>query len=486
MILSDLLKDVEIKDVQGNIDMNVSGIAFDSSKVKPGDVFVCIVGFKTDGHSYALDALERGAVAIIAQRKIENTAATTVIVDDTRNALSKAAAALYDYPFKKFTLIGVTGTNGKTTSTYLIKSILESCGKRVGLIGTNQNMIGTAVLPSHHTTPDALELMELFSRMAKEGVDAVVMEVSSHSLALDRVAACEFDVAAYTNVTQDHLDFHKTMDNYIEAKSILFTQAKRGALNKDDSAFEKIKSRSTCEIMTYGKDGGCDLTAKNVVYGASGVKFDMCLGEKCVETSLAIPGEFSVYNALTAASCCILAGLSLEETADGLKTAKGVKGRIEVVDVPRDYTVIIDYAHTPDGLLNILKTIRGFAKSRIVTVFGCGGDRDKTKRPKMGKIAGELSDYCVVTSDNPRSEEPMAIINDILEGISQTNCEYKVIENRFEAIEYAIDNAKAGDVILLAGKGHETYQILKDRTITFDEREIVLKLVSSVEERQSI
>ncbi len=479
MTLSELLTNVDIVESQGNIDVKISGIAFNSTEVKPGDVFVCITGFKTDGHAFANDALERGAVAVIAEKKIEDTAATTVIVENTRLALSCAAAEFYGHPYRKFRLIGVTGTNGKTTTTYLVKSVLESCGQKVGLIGTNQNMIGDTVIPSHHTTPDSLELMRLFDRMAEEKVDAVVMEVSSHSLALDRVASCEFDIGAFTNITQDHLDFHETMENYILAKAELFKKCRTGLLNVDDPSWTKLKEESSCNIMTYGINNPCDITAKNIDYKATGVEFDLAYGDKSQRISLPIPGGFSVYNAMTAAGICLAAGLSLEEIANGLKSAKGVKGRIEVVETGTDYTVIIDYAHTPDGLLNILNAIRGFAKGRIVTLFGCGGDRDKTKRPQMGKIAGELSDFCIVTSDNPRSEEPKAIIDDILAGIKDTGCKYTAIENRFEAIEFALDNAEKDDIILLAGKGHEPYQILKDRTIVFDEREIVLKLIDS-------
>ncbi len=481
MILSELLTDVSVESVQGNIDVKISGIAFNSMEVKPGDVFVCIKGYKSDGHKYATDALERGAVAIIAEKTIEETAATTVIVKNSRYALSRIAATFYDYPYRKFRLIGVTGTNGKTTTTYLIKSVLENSGQKVGLIGTNQNMIGDSVIPTKHTTPDSLDLMKLFARMAEEEVDTVVMEVSSHSLALDRVTSCEFDIGAFTNVTQDHLDFHETMEKYIEAKSILFGMCKKGVFNADDGAFEALSKNCSCDVMTYSAKEEGDLTASNIEYRATGVIFDMSLNGETERVSLAIPGAFSVYNALTAAGCCLMAGLSLAEISEGLKVAKGVKGRIEVVETNTDYTVIIDYAHTPDGLLNILNAIKGFAKGRIVTLFGCGGDRDKTKRPQMGKIAGQLSDFCIVTSDNPRSEEPGDIIKDILVGMRETDCRYAVVENRFEAIEFAIDNARTDDIILLAGKGHEPYQVLKDRTIVFDEREIVLKLISSDE-----
>ena len=479
MTLSELLEGLEVTETQGNIGVKISGIAFNSNEVKPGYVFVCIEGFKADGHDFAADALEKGAVAIVAQKKIQDVAATMVIVPNTRLALAKIAAIYYGHPYKEFTLMGVTGTNGKTTTTYLVKTILENCGQKVGLVGTNQNMIGDEIIPSHHTTPDSLELMELFRKMADEKVDTVIMEVSSHSLALDRVAALRFEVSAFTNVTQEHLDFHETMENYINAKSMLFKKCRKAVLNSDDDAYEKIAGNCNCDIMNYGCENAADLKAMNVVYKSNGVEFDISYKGEKERVNLAIPGRFSVYNALTAAGCCLAAGQSLSQVVEGLGVARGIKGRIEVVETNTDYTVIIDYAHTPDGLLNILNTIRGFAKGRIVTLFGCGGDRDKTKRPKMGRIAGELSDFCVVTSDNPRTEDPRAIINDVLAGISETDCEYVVVENRFEAIEFALDNAKTDDIILLAGKGHETYQILKDRTIVFDEREIVQKLIDS-------
>ena len=477
MKLCDIIKNLDVKEIIGSADINISGISFDSSKVKPGNVFVCIKGFKTDGHSFARDAIDKGAVAIIAEYVPEDIASNIILVDNSRLALAKISAAFYNYPYKNFKLIGITGTNGKTTTTYLIKSVLENKGYKVGLIGTNQNMVGNQVIPSHHTTPDSLELMELFRKMADEGAEYVVMEVSSHSLDLDRVAGCEFSVAAITNVTQDHLDFHKTMENYLAAKSKLFSMCEKGALNADDKSCDFIKDRASCALCTYGADNASDIKAENVEMDDRGVYFDVACDGMKEHIELLIPGKFSVYNALTAISCLVALGLSLKEIAEGLKAARGVKGRIEVVPLNTDYTVIIDYAHTPDGLLNIINTIKGFAKGRVVTLFGCGGDRDRTKRPIMGEIAGRLSDFCIVTSDNPRTEEPADIINDILEGISKTDCEYTVVENRFEAIEYALDNAKKDDVILLAGKGHETYQILKERTIVFDEREIVLKLL---------
>ena len=479
MTLSELLKDVNIKKIDGGGSMKISGIACDSRKVKPGNVFVCITGYETDGHKYAKSAVENGAVAVVAEHDLPTVDVPCVIVDNTRKAMSEMAATFYDYPYKKFKLIGITGTNGKTTTTYLIKSILEHLGKKVGLIGTNQNMIGDMIMETSRTTPDSLELMQLFDMIASHNVDYVVMEVSSHALALDRVTACTFDVGAFTNITQDHLDFHKTMEEYLAAKSILFNICNTGVVNKDDARSEYLIENARCRNMiTYGINQDCDLKASNIILNEDGVKFDINYGGMEEHVDLPIPGEFSVYNALTAIGCCMAENIPLDLAVDGLHSAKGVKGRIEIVRTPgTNYTVIIDYAHTPDGLLNVINAIRGFAKGRIVTLFGCGGDRDASKRPIMGKIAGELSDFCIVTSDNPRTEDPEKIIKQVVEGVKQTDCDYEVITNRFSAIEYALDHAKKNDIIFLAGKVHETYQVLGKDTIKFDEREIVQKLL---------
>lgn len=479
MTLSELLKDVNIKKIDGGGSMKISGIACDSRKVKPGNVFVCITGYETDGHKYAKSAVENGAVAVVAEHDLPTVDVPCVIVDNTRKAMSEMAATFYDYPYKKFKLIGITGTNGKTTTTYLIKSILEHLGKKVGLIGTNQNMIGDMIMETSRTTPDSLELMQLFDMIASHNVDYVVMEVSSHALALDRVTACTFDVGAFTNITHDHLDFHKTMEEYLAAKSILFNICNTGVVNKDDARSEYLIENARCRNMiTYGINQDCDLKASNIILNEDGVKFDINYGGMEEHVDLPIPGEFSVYNALTAIGCCMAENIPLDLAVDGLHSAKGVKGRIEIVRTPgTNYTVIIDYAHTPDGLLNVINAIRGFAKGRIVTLFGCGGDRDASKRPIMGKIAGELSDFCIVTSDNPRTEDPEKIIKQVVEGVKQTDCDYEVITNRFSAIEYALDHAKKNDIILLAGKGYETYQVLGKDTIKFDEREIVQKLL---------
>ncbi len=476
MKLIELLSETKYEKLIGSDQLNITGIAYNSGEIKPGHVFVCIRGYKTDGHKYAQDAVSRGAAAIIAEEDLSELGVTCVICKNTRAVLGEISAVFYGHPERKFKLIGITGTNGKTTTTYLIKSVLESMGKCVGLIGTNQNMIGTEVIPSLHTTPDSLELMQFFSLMAEKGAEYVVMEVSSHSLYLDRVTACTFDVGAFTNITQDHLDFHETMENYLAAKGILYTISKAGVINADDEGAEYLLGVSKCKSMlTYGIEKECDMKASDIELSEKGVSFNVEYANKDYNVELSIPGQFSVYNALTALSTLVAAGISMENAVEGLKLARGVKGRIEVVETGKNFSVIIDYAHTPDGLYNVISTIRGFCKSRIITLFGCGGDRDTTKRAKMGRIASAMSDFCIVTSDNPRSEDPQKIIDQILEGV--TGNDYIVVVNRFEAIEYALDHARDNDIVLLAGKGHETYQILGDRTIDFDEREIVRTLL---------
>lgn len=473
MLLKDLTSIIEHEYVNGDQSAEISGIAYDSRRVKPGDLFVCIKGFKVDGHEFISQAIGQGAAAVIVEKEVEDAKVPLIKVKNSRRALALISAAFFSNPSSKFKLIGVTGTNGKTTTTYLIKTILEQGGSKVGLIGTNQNMIGDKVLPAERTTPESLELQQLFSDMVKEKVDYVVMEVSSHSLELNRVDGCNFEIGIFTNITQDHLDFHVTMENYLKAKTTLFKRCKKGIINVDDSSSEYILNNGTCEMITFGIDKEADIHAKDIEISEKGVKFDVDTpyGSKFIE--LGIPGRFSVYNALGSIGACLALGISLEQIQQGLKQAKGVPGRAQIVETGKDFTVLIDYAHTPDGLENILNTVNGFAKGRVVTLFGCGGDRDKTKRPIMGEIAGKLSDFCIITSDNPRTEDPLQILNHIEEGIKKTDCSYVVIENRFEAIKYALENAKKDDVIVLAGKGHETYQILKDRVIHFDEKEIV-------------
>lgn len=473
MLLSELINGMQVSNITGNIDsLEIGGLCYNSLKVKKGDVFVAVKGFNVDGHKYIKNAVENGAAAVVVEDVADGISVPQIVFEDSRAALAMLAARYYGYPSDKFKLIGVTGTNGKTTVTYLVKTILESKGYKVGLIGTNQNMVGNMILKSDRTTPESLELQELFSIMVRDGVDYVVMEVSSHSLELNRVLGCNFEVGAFTNLTQDHLDFHITMDNYVKAKSKLFSMCKSGVVNIDDAYTEKLTDGALSNIEYYGVKSDCKHKAENITYGEKGVEFDT----DGVRVSLPIPGEFSVYNALCAIGICHALGIDTESCAKALKNAHGVKGRAEVVQIPSDYTVMIDYAHTPDGVENIINAVKGFCKGRIITMFGCGGDRDRTKRPIMGEIAGKLSDFCVVTSDNPRTENPASIIEDIMVGVNKTDVKYEIVENRKKAIEYAMDIAEKGDVVLLLGKGHETYQILNDGVIDFDEREIVAEI----------
>ncbi|MDD6308608.1 MAG: UDP-N-acetylmuramoyl-L-alanyl-D-glutamate--2,6-diaminopimelate ligase [Clostridia bacterium] len=456
----------------------ITSICYDSRKVTKGSLFVAIRGYQTDGHQYIQTAVQNGAAAIVAEENVE-CGVPLAVFPDTRKALAEIAARFYGNPADKLTLIGITGTNGKTTTTYLIKQVLDLLGIKTGLIGTNQNIIGDKVLPAKRTTPESLEMHEMFAEMVAAGVTHVVMEVSSHSLVLSRTYGIVFKEAVFTNLTRDHLDFHKTMDAYMESKAMLFTSAMHGAINADDAYCEGIEKAATCPVLRYGVTADCDLKAQNIRLSERGVIFTVNYKGKDYELRLGIPGMFSVYNALAATAACLGMGIPMEDIVKGLLLAKGVKGRAEVVQVIAPYTVIIDYAHTPDGLENIIGTIRGFVKGRIITLFGCGGDRDKTKRPIMGRVACELSDYCIVTSDNPRSEDPDSIIQDILEGMSAYKDRYTVVTNRREAIQKALSIAKEGDVVILSGKGHETYQILKDKTIDFDERTIVKEILKN-------
>lgn len=463
-----------------SLETEIPEICYDSRKVTKGSIFICISGTGSDGHDFVEMAREKGAAFILSERK-DISGEDVFYSSNTRLALSQMADNFYGNPSKKLQMIGITGTNGKTTVTYLIKQMLEGIGHKVGLIGTIQNMIGDEVLESHYTTPEPLTLYQMLRKMADAKCDYVVMEVSSHSLAQDRVGALHFKVGVFTNLTQDHLDFHGTMENYLEAKAKLFAMCDIGVLNYDDEATKKIMESSTSQNITYSAlSDYADITAKNIRLHARGVNFDLAAKHEIARIALGIPGKFSVYNALAAIGTGISLGIPAGQLALALASAKGVKGRAEVVPGTEGFTLLIDYAHTPDGLFNILSTVKGFAEGRVVAVFGCGGDRDRTKRPKMGKIGVDLADFCVITSDNPRSEEPDAIIADILEGVKGTNTPYEVVTSRAEAIRYAIEHVKPHDVIVLAGKGHETYQILKEGTIHFDEREVVAEILANL------
>lgn len=461
-------------------DVEVKNICYDSRKVTENSLFVCVTGFVTDGHEYAGAAVQNGAVALVCEHRVDSDIAQ-VLVDDSRKALAYLADRYYGHPSGKMKLIGITGTNGKTTTTYLVKRILECAGYRVGLIGTNQNMIGETVLPSEHTTPESLELQELFSEMADSGVDYIVMEISSHSLELSRVACCDIDIGAFTNLTRDHLDFHHDMEHYFRAKEKLFHLCKTGIINIDDEAGIRILEESSCLSLSYGIDNAADIYAHDMKFDSVHSVFTGNILGKEVPIVLNTPGKFSVYNGLCAIGICVACGIQEEVIAKGLSEMAGVSGRAEVLPLHRPYTVMIDYAHTPDGLENIIKSVRETAVGRVITLFGCGGDRDRTKRPVMGRIAGTLSDFCILTSDNPRTEEPEKIIGEIKEGLAETGCPYAVVVSRYDAIGYALKHAKENDVILLAGKGHETYQVLKEGKIHFDEREVVAEWLKELE-----
>lgn len=474
MKLKQLLQGIDLRECTADPELEISQICYDSRKVTPGSLFVAISGFASDGNRFIPMAMEKGAAAVVTAAKLAQDV-PYVMVSSDRLALALLSCNFYGHPAKDMTMIGITGTNGKTSSTLLLKQVLETClGAKVGLVGTMANMVGQEVIPTERTTPESLELQELFARMRDAGCSHVVMEVSSHAMTLERVGGIHFDVAAFTNLTEDHLDFHKTMDAYCDAKAELMRRCDRAVINMDDAYSGRILAAATCPVLCTSETAQGDLWAKDVQLHAEGVDFTAVEGENQAQISLPIPGRFTVYNALTVLGIARQLGVSLEDCAQALKTVQGVKGRIEVVPTPgMPYSVLIDYAHTPDGLENVLRSVKDFCKGRVIAVFGCGGDRDPIKRPIMGRIGVELSDFAVITSDNPRTEDPMSIIADILEGVKKESGEYIVIEDRRKAIRYAMDIGKKDDIIVLAGKGHETYQDIGGHKYHLDEREEV-------------
>ncbi len=472
MLLSVLTEGYDVSILGEETD--VKGLEYDSRRVKPGDLFFCIVGLNFDGHLFAAEAVKNGAVAIVTERELDLDVCQ-VVVEDSRVAMAELSARFFGYPAKALTMVGVTGTNGKTTTTHMLKAICEQTGYKTGLIGTIMNMISDERVPTDRTTPESLDLHRLLARMREEGVKIVVMEVSSHSLVQQRVRGIQFAVGVFTNLTQDHLDYHKTFENYVEAKRILFKQCDFAVLNADDAYVDAFREGFTGRTLTFGVREKADVTAADIDITARGVQFDMLTPKGKLRLHLAIPGLFSVFNAMAAATSALALGLDLPEIKAGLEMTS-VSGRLEPLMANGDYSIFLDYAHTPDALENVLKTVRGFAPGRIVTLFGCGGDRDMAKRPIMGEVAGRYSDYLIVTSDNPRTEEPMDIIRSILGGVIKSGCDYTVIENRREAIKHALVSAKDNDVIILAGKGHETYQEINGVKHPFDEKVVVKEL----------
>lgn len=468
----------------GNEETEILSLCSDSRQVKPGALFFCTPGLRMDAHDFAPQAVEKGAVALIVERKLPIDV-PQVLVEDVRMAISHVACEFFDHPAKKMLMIGITGTKGKTTTSFLIKSILEAAGKKTGLIGTVCSMIGSEIIPSNLTTPDPIMLQTLLSSMVEAGCEAVVMEISAHAVAQHRMAGVQFDVGAFSNFSQDHLDYFKDMDAYFNAKMRFFDpdMTKHIVYNVDDERVAEGMKALGREAMSIGIRAASDIYANDIEIAERGCSFLMTWHKQFrVSTQLKLAGIFNVYNALLAAGVCICAGIGPEAIRKGLEEVRAVPGRIELLDTGTPYRVILDYAHSPDSLENILKAVRETSKGRMIALFGCGGNRDTAKRPIMGEIAGELADFCVLTSDNPRNEDPMEILAEIEEGIKPTGCEYVVIENRREAIRYALKNALPTDVIVLAGKGHETYQEICGVKHPFDEKVVVAELLAELAE----
>ena len=458
-------------------DVEVNELRYNSRKVEKGDVFCCVVGTFADGHKYAAQAVEAGAAALVVERQLDLDV-PQILVENTRIAMAEMAAAYYGNPADEMVMVGITGTNGKTSTSYMLKSIAERMGKKVGLIGTIRNMIGDIIIDTERTTPESVDLQRILRQMKDEKVDVVIMEVSSHSLDQKRVHGITYDVGCFTNLTQDHLDYHKTFENYFAAKKLMFAQCEKAVINLDDSYAADMVAGVDIPMLTVGVREQADVTASEIDITTRGVQFDFNYRNVTSRFNVPIPGLFSVFNAMSAAGIALSLGWTLDSIKYGLEHMVSVSGRLEPLPTGKnEFTVLLDYAHTPDALENLLKTVRGFATGRVVTLFGCGGDRDHAKRPIMGEIAGRFSDFAIVTSDNPRSEDPMEIIASVEDGVKKSGCEYVVIENRREAIEYALKNAKKNDVIILAGKGHENYQEINGGKQPFDEKEIVAEIL---------
>ena len=485
MKLSKIIENTKYKELLNFNDIEITGISYNSKTIEKGNLFVCLKGEYSDGHDYAQMAFDNGAAAFLTEKKL-NINAPQIVVESTRHQIADVASAFFEYPSKNLKLIGVTGTNGKTTVTHLVQRIIEDAGKKCAIIGTLGYKMSAkdSYHDAKHTTPQAPELQKTLKKMLDEKIDCVAMEVSSHALEQNRVGGCFFDGAVFTNLTQDHLDYHITMNNYFEAKAILFKNLKPGCfavINSDDEYAQRFIDviPEGVKVYTYGIKQKADITAENIDFSIHGTKFDCIIHGKRRCVNLLMNGMFSVYNALAALTAGIAAGIDEEVCVKALEETKSVDGRFEIVN--KKPLVIVDYAHTPDGLQNVLKAAKELTPkdNNLICLFGCGGDRDATKRPKMGKIADELSDIVVVTSDNPRSEDPQLIISDILAGIKSVNTQRIYVEpDRRTAISMLKHIAKEGDVVVLAGKGHEDYQILKDKTIHFDDREEARKVFS--------
>jgi UDP-N-acetylmuramoyl-L-alanyl-D-glutamate--2,6-diaminopimelate ligase len=496
MTLDELIGPIErrigVVERTGDQGVLIADVTDDSRKVKPGSLFVAVHGERVDGHDFLDGVLENRPAALVVQRAISVGQVPLVRVQDTRAALGLLGSRFYGDPSSRLRLIGVTGTNGKTTTTYVVKTVLEAAGHKVGLIGTVAYLIGQETISASHTTPGALELQGLFSRMAAAGLDSAVMEVSSHALTLDRTAGAEFDVAVFTNLTQDHLDFHLDMESYFQAKRRLFSELgqcaskpgrKRAIINADDPWGGRMREACAQAVWTYGLHAPADLRAERIALSAAGTSFTLRspLGSCDIESRLV--GEHNVYNLLAAIGVALNEGMTLEQIRSAVGTVRNVPGRFERVEAGQDFTVVVDYAHTEDALIRLLTAAETLRTGRIITVFGCGGDRDKTKRPKMGRAAVQYSDVVVLTSDNPRTEDPAAILRDVEAGVKEAlalrpHVQYRMLEDRRAAIEAAVAEATTGDMVLIAGKGHEDYQIVGTTKHHFDDREVAREAIS--------
>ena len=480
--LTDLLEHVEYQCLQGTTDKEITSVVYDSRKAEPGSLFLCIKGAVSDGHSYAASVAEKGAAVLVVQDEVDVPKDVTVIrVKDSRYAMACIAAAWFDYPAAKLKTIGITGTKGKTTTTYLVKSILENAGHKTGLIGTIETVIGDTRIPSANTTPESYLVQEYFAKMAEAGCDSVVMEVSSQGLMLHRTAGFTFDIGIFTNIEPDHIgpNEHKDFEDYMHCKSLLFQQCKVGIFNGDDPHLAQILEGHTCQVETFGFSEKADLRAENTRLvtgkGTLGIAYDL-KGLLDFPVEIDLPGKFSVYTSLTAIAVCRHFGVSKENIQKALKNAK-VKGRIEMVKVSDAFTLMIDYAHNAMSLESLLVTLKEYRPNRLVCLFGCGGNRSKLRRYEMGEVSGKLADLTIITSDNPRDEDPQEIINDIKVGIGKTTGEYVEIIDRKEAIAYAIHHGQPGDIVVLAGKGHEDYQEIKGKKYPMDERVLIQEIL---------
>ncbi|WP_228409626.1 UDP-N-acetylmuramoyl-L-alanyl-D-glutamate--2,6-diaminopimelate ligase [Radiobacillus deserti] len=493
MILKELLSDISFYSTTTPIEnVMIKGIEMDSRQIKPGYLFVCISGHTVDGHDYVKQAIQNGAIAILAEKPLD-VDVPVITVSDTSRALAILANRYFERPTQDLHLIGVTGTNGKTSVTYLLEAIFQKAKKHTGLIGTIQMKIGEESFEVKNTTPDSLFLQKSFAKMLEKEVDAAFMEVSSHALVMGRTFGCDFDIAIFTNLTQDHLDYHSTMEEYLHAKSLLFSQLgnrydgnpKYAIINKDDSHSLTLIKSTAQQVLTYGiHSDKLDVQATNVMLDANGSSFDMRTPVGTISIKSKLMGMFSVYNMLAAASAAICSGISLKAIQTALESTTGVRGRFEPVVAGQSFGVIVDYAHTPDSLENVLKTVKSFAKGNVYVVVGCGGDRDRTKRPIMAKTAVTYADLALFTSDNPRSEDPKQILKDMVEGVDGQTQAYRVIENRKEAIQYAVEHAKEDDIVVIAGKGHETYQIIGDTTYDFDDRQVATEIIHQILQKE--